>query len=159
MLNQDQIDEVWKSQISAETRSLYFADLANVYTREKQWITGASFFLSSGAAAALIGKFPAYVPLILSGLVALATAYSIALNMDSKIRTMAKLQTAWSQIADGYKRLWNHHYEDGAEAELEALQQREAEFSTLASTDAPNDPKRMGRWEDHVFRLKGLSNA
>lgn len=159
MLNQNQIDDVWKFQIYAETRSLYFADLANVYTRQKQWITGATFFLSSGAAATLIAKSPSFVPIALSVLVALATAYSIALNLDSKIRTMAKLQSAWSQIADGYKRLWNHTYADDAEVEFDELQRREAEFSELASTDAPNDPKRMERWEDHVFKLKGLSNA
>jgi len=157
MLNQDQIDDVWRWQIYAETRALYFSDLTSVYTREKQWITGASFFLASGAAATLIAKLPDVVPMVLLGLVALA--YSIALNLDSKIKTMAKLQTGWSRIADDYKRLWNHTYADDAEAELDDLQRREAEFSEIASTDAPNDPKRMERWEDHVFKLRGLSNA
>jgi hypothetical protein len=159
MLNQDQIDEVWKSQIAAETRSLYFADLTNLYTREKQWITGSSFFLSSGAAATLIGKAPVCVPIFLSVAVAIATAYSIAINLDSKLRTMAKLQTAWTQIADGYKRLWSHYYDDGAEAELEDLRHREVEFSELASINAPYDEKRLTRWEDHVFKLNGLPNA
>jgi hypothetical protein len=159
MLTQEQIEDVWKWQIYAETRSLYFADLTNFYTLQKQWITGASFFLSTGAAATLIAKSPDLVPIALSVLVAVTTAYSIAVNLDSKIRTMAKLQSAWSRIADDYKRLWNHTYADDAESELEDLQRREAEFSELASTDAPNDPKRMERWEDHVFKLKGLSNA
>lgn len=159
MLTHEQIEDVWKWQIYAETRALYFADLANLYTRQKQWITGASFFFSSGAAATVLAKSPAIVPIALSVAVALVTAYSIAVNLDSKIRTMAKLHFAWTQIADGYKRLWNHTYADDAESELEDLQRREAEFSELASTDAPNDPKRMERWEDHVFKLRGLSNA
>ncbi|MEI9969833.1 MAG: hypothetical protein WDM87_14860 [Terracidiphilus sp.] len=158
-LTQEQIDDVWEGQISAEVRSLYFADLANTFTRQKQWITGTSFFFSSGAAATLIAKLPATIPVILSLLVAIVTAYSIAINLDSKIRTMAKLQSAWAQIANDYKRVWNHTYEDDAEAELEDLQRREAEFSELAATDSPNDSKRMLRWTDHVFRLHRLENA
>jgi uncharacterized membrane-anchored protein YhcB (DUF1043 family) len=72
---------------------------------------------------------------------------------------MAKLHFAWSQIGNDYKRLWNHTYADEAEAELTDLQRRESEISELATTDAPNDPKRMQHWTDQVFKLNRLTNA
>lgn len=159
MLTEPQIADVWEGQISAEVRSLYFGDLASVYTRRKQWITGLSFFLSSGAAATLIAKLPLWFPIVLSTIVAVITAYAVAVNLDSKIRTMAKPHYAWNQIGNDYRRLWNHHYSEEAESDLVDLQRRELELSELATTDAPNDPKRMGRWQDQVFKLHRLENA
>jgi hypothetical protein len=159
MLTEDQINDVWEGQISAEVRALYFGDLASVYSTRKQWITGVSFFLSSGAAAILIAKGPVWVPIVLSTVVALVTAYAVAVNLDSKIRTMAKLHYAWTQIGNDYKRLWNHVYSDDAESELQDLLRRELEFSELAATDAPHDPKRVSRWQDQVFKLHHLEGA
>src|SRR5450432_2687578 len=108
MLTDHQIEDVWEGQISSEVRSLYFGDLAGLYSRQKQWITGLSFFLSSGAAATVVARLPAAVPVVLSTAVAVITAYSMAVNLDSKIRTMAKLHYSWNQLAKDYKRLWNH---------------------------------------------------
>jgi len=159
MLTEAQIADVWKGQIEAEVRSLYFGDLASEFTLHKQWITGLSFFLSSGAAATLIAKSPVWVPIALSTILAVITAYAVAVNLDSKIRTMAKLHFAWNQIGNDYKRLWNHTYSEEAESELVDLQRRELELSELATTDAPNDPKRMLRWTDQVFKLHRLENA
>lgn len=159
-LTDGQIDDVWKAQISAEIRSLYFADLTNSFTRQKQWITGISFFFSSGAAATLVAKVDRpWIPVALSIVVAVATAYSIAIGLDSKIRTMAKLHASWSQIASDYTMLWNHTYEDDAESQLVDLQRRETESSGLAATDAPNDSKRLLRWTDQVFRQHKLEGA
>jgi hypothetical protein len=159
MLTEPQIEDVWEGQVSAEVRSLYFGDLASVYSQRKQWITGLSFFLSSGAAATLIAKLPVWVPIALSTIVAVITAYAVAVNLDSKIRTVGKLQYAWSQIGSDYKRLWNHTYSEEAESELVDLQRRELELSEMAATDAPNDPKRMERWQDQVFKLHRLEAA
>ncbi len=159
MLTEPQIADVWEGQVSAEVRSLYFGDLASDYTRCKQWITGLSFFLSSGAAATLIAKLPVWFPIALSMIVALITAYAVAVNLDSKIRTMAKLHYAWNQIGNDYRRLWNHTYSEEAESELADIQRREMEFSELATTDAPNDPRRMLRWTNQVFKLHRLETA
>src|SRR5579862_4570910 len=114
-LTQDQISRVWENMLAAETRSLYFADLTTQYTRQKQWITGSSFFLSSGAAATLISKSPAWLPLGLAVATALVNAYAMAVNLDGRIATMAKLHSAWNQIAADYDRLWNHTYDEDAE--------------------------------------------
>src|SRR5712691_3531747 len=100
MLTEHQITDVWEGQIAAETRSLYFADLASVYSTRKQWITGISFFLSSGAAATLIAKSPVWAPTLMASLVAVITAYAVAVNLDAKIRTMAKLHYAWTSIGN-----------------------------------------------------------
>jgi hypothetical protein len=129
LLTEPQIADVWEGQISAEVRSLYFGDLASVYALRKQWITGLCFFLSSAAAATLIAKLPVWFPIALSTIVALITACAVAINLDSKIRTMAKLHYAWSQIGNDYRRLWNHTYSEEAESELGDLQRREQEFS------------------------------
>jgi len=158
-LTREQVDDVWESQLFAEVRSLYFGDLASRYSLRKQWITGLTFFLASGAAATLIAKTSAWVPITLSVIVALMNAYAVAVNLDSKIRTMAKLHYAWNQLSNDYKRLWYHHYTDEAGADLADLERRETEISELATTDAPNDAKRMERWEDHVFKLRHLESA
>jgi hypothetical protein len=76
VLNDFQINQVWENMLAAEARSLYFGDLAARYTLQKQWITGSSFFLASGAAATVVAKAPEWVPGILALFVALITAYA-----------------------------------------------------------------------------------
>jgi len=95
-------------------RALYFADLTSLLTVQKQWITGLSFFFSSGAVATLVAKGPAWIPIVLSSLVAMITPWAIAVNLDA---------------------------------------------SELAETDAPYDPVRIARWQDHVFLQYHLVSA
>jgi len=158
MLNEAQIKKVWENMLAAEARAYYFGDLAARYTKKKQWITGMSFFLSSGAAATIVAKTSTLVPLFLSLAVAVATAYAMAVNLDGKINTMAKLHTAWGRILVEYERLWNHTYEPDAEAELDRITQLEEEPSELATTDAPNDQRLLDEWQQRVFALRGLSD-
>ncbi len=158
MLTEFQTNRVWENMLAAETRALYFGDFATRYTRRKQWITGASFFLSSGAAATIIAKSPLWVPLVLALVSALATAYAMAVNLDRRIATMAKLHSAWNQIATEYDRLWNHTNDEDAETQLESIMEKEKEPSELATTDAPNDQKLLAQWQDRVFSLYHLTN-
>lgn len=158
MLNEFQINRVWESMLAAEARSLYFGDLASRYTRRKQWITGTSFFLASGAAASLIAKAPSWVALVMALVVAALTAYAMAVNLDGSIGTMAKLHYSWSGIASEYDRLWNHTYQEDAESELYRIMEREKESSELATTDAPNDQQLLGKWQDQVFKLYRLTD-
>jgi hypothetical protein len=158
-LTEDQVADLWDRRISAEVRSLYFADLANVLSQRKQWMTGISFFLSSGAAATLLAKQPTWVAIVLSIVVALLAAYSFALNLDLKIKTYGKLHSSWGQLSADYARLWNHTYSDSAEQELDELIQRELALSELAAMDAPNDESRMERWQNRVFELYHLKTS
>jgi hypothetical protein len=157
-LTQDQISRVWENMLAAETRSLYFGDLTTRFTRQKQWITGLSFFLSSGAAATLISKAPDSVPLVLAVATAVITAYAMAVNLDGRIATMAKLHSSWNQIATDYDRLWNHAYDEDAESQLEAIFGRERDSSELAAADAPNKPKLLAQWQQRVFALHQLKD-
>ena len=156
MLNEFQITRAWDNLLAAETRALYFGDLASRYTRRKQWITGLSFFGSSAAAATLVAKAPAWVPLLLAVVVAVATAYAMAINLDRRMATMAKLHSSWSRIAGDYEHLWNHANDEDAEHQLETIIEREKEPSELATTDAPNDQTLLGEWQDRVFKLRRL---
>ena len=156
MLNEFQVLRVWENMLNAESRSLYFGDLAARYTRQKQWITGLAFFLTSGAAATIIGKSPSFIPIILSLIVAGVTAYSIALNLDGKITSMARFHSAWSRIAAEYDYLWNHSYEADAELRMAKIIDQEREPSELATTEAPNDQKLLGEWQNRVFELHHL---
>ena len=158
-LNENQIASVWERRIGSEVRSLYFGDLANIDSRVKQILNGSIFFLSSGAAATVIAKMNPSVPIILSLLVACASAYTIAVNLDAKIRTMAKLHYSWNQLASEYERLWDHNYEDDAEDQLNILIKREEDLSEVATTDAPNDQKKMGYWQDWVQKRYDLTAA
>jgi len=157
VLNEFQINRVWENMLAAETRSLDFGDLASRSARQKQWITGLSFFFSSGAAATIIAKSPQWIPLLLALMVAAATAYAMAVNLDRRIATMAKLHLAWSQIATDYDRLWNHAADDDAEECLEKIIEREKEPSELATTDAPNNQKLLEKWQNRVFSLYHLT--
>lgn len=158
-LTEDQVADLWDRRISAEVRSLYFADLANVLSTRKQWITGLSFFLSSGAAATLIGKGPVWVPIVLSTFVAVITAYSVAVNLDASIKTLSKLHNSWGQLSNEYARLWNHAYAENADEEFEELILRDLELSESATADAPNDQARLARWQERVFQLHHLESA
>jgi hypothetical protein len=144
--------------LAAETRSLYFGDLASRYTLQKQWITGVSFFLSSGAAATIIAKSPEWISAVLAVGVAVATAYSMAVNLDGQIKTMVKLYSSWDRVAADYCRLWSRTYADDAESQMYEIMQRARESSELATTDAPNDQKLLGKWEGRVFALHGLTD-
>ncbi len=159
MLTQEEITSLWERMLSAEVRALYFADLANRYTQQKQWITGASFFLASGAAASLLGKLPTWVPLLLSCVTALLSAYSVARGLDGATRTMAKFHSAWSELAAQYDTLWNHTHTESASTQLHQLISKEIELSTQAATEAPNLQDRMGFWQDHVLRQRHLLPA
>jgi len=157
VLSEFQINQVWENMLAAEARSLYFGDLAFRYTRRKQWITGASFFLSSGAAATVVAKAPEWVPGLLALLVALVTAYSMAVNLDGKIKTMSVLHASWNSIATDYSRLWSHTYSDDAEEQLYEIIERAKEASELATTEAPNDQELLAKWQDRVFALHNLT--
>ncbi len=159
MLAENQITSVWERQISAEVRSLYFAELASNYSKKKQIITGTVFFFSSGAAAALIAKAPAWVPTVLSITVAAVTAYTIAINLDMTIRNLSKFHLGWSELATGYENLWNNIYSGDAELTYESLVRRERDLSELAATDAPNNQERLAYWQDQVFRQHHLVGA
>lgn len=159
MLSEDQITDVWERQISAEVRSLYFAELTNQYSRKKQWITFTTLFLSFSAAGSLLARSPIWVPTTLSVLVAVITAYTIAINLDLTIRSTSKLQSAWSELAFDYARLWDNTYADDAQQTLSALARRERELSDLGATDAPHHPKRVEYWQDYVLRQRNLVPA
>ncbi len=146
MLTDAQTDKVWQEMYAAEVCSMYFGDLTVTYSQRKQFLSGLSFFLSSGAAASVIGHAPAWVPIVTASVSALASAYSIAVGLDRKAATMAKLQVQWSQIASDLDRLWNHWYDDDAEEVLVDIQKRMRDASQLGSSEAPNDEKRMEKW-------------
>jgi hypothetical protein len=156
MLNERQVMNVWQGLLAAETRTFYFADLTSRYTRRKQVLTGLSFFLSSGAAASILAKGPAWIPLVQALFIAAATAYSMVMNLDGRIATMAKLHATWSEIATLYDRLWNHAADADAEQHLDAIIEREKAPSELAATSAPNNQALLRKWQDHVFAMYQL---
>lgn len=86
------------------------------------------------------------------------TAYSIAVGLDRRAATMAKLQYSWSQIASDFERFWNHWYEDDAAAQLDEILKQSREASTWGSTEAPYDEELMLKWQDHVNTQYGITN-
>jgi hypothetical protein len=159
MLNEEQISTTWEEMLNAETRALYFVDLASRLNRQKQFITFVSFFFSSAAAATIAAKAPDLAPLTMAAIVAILTAYSIAVGLDRKLATMVKLHCAWNRVASDYKRLWNHVHDDEAERVFEEIDQRTSDLSEMAVTDAPNNQKLLDKWQQQVFRQYHLTNA
>ena len=160
VLNEGQTRRVWEKMVEAEVRSFYFADLASRYTRYKQIISGATFFLSSGAAASVIGRSPNWVPVVLALLSALASAYSIAVGLDRRASALAKLHADWNALQSGYERLWNHWYEDSAEQTWEELRKQAHSVSDRATTEAPRpDDKLIDEWAKTVYSRYGQAAA
>jgi hypothetical protein len=159
MLNEGQINTTWEEMLNAETRSLYFADLASRFNREKQAITFISFFLSSAAATTIGAKAPDWIPLTMAAIVAVLSAYSIAIGLDRKVATMVKLHCSWNKVASDYKHLWNHVHDDEAERLFEEIDQRTSDLSEMATTDAPNNQKLLDKWQQQIFRQYHLTNA
>ena len=157
MLTENQVGRVWQRMFEAEVRSLYFADLAARHSRRKRIITGVIFFLSSGAAAALVGALPALIPIALSLIVAILTAYSIAVNLDMRISTLSKLHYEWNRLDSEYERLWHHWRDDDAEDVLDDLVKRASDVSVIA-TEFPVDEEQIGKWTKFVqSRLSRVS--
>ena len=148
----EQTTAIWEKRIEAEVRSYYFAALAESYTKRKQWLTGSSFFLSSGAAATIVAKSPDYIPIIMALVSALCNAYSIATALDRRISTLAKLKNEWSSLAAEYENLYYHWFDDDSEQVFNELVKRGRDASQLGSTDAaPYNPELMKKWEEWVF--------
>jgi hypothetical protein len=158
MLTEAEANRVWEHMFGAEVRSLYFGDLASRYTMYKQISTGISFFFSSGAAAS-IAAGSHWIPLIMSVISALSGAYSIAVGLDRKAATMAKLHSSWYELATGYEKLWNHWRSEDAEVSYAELVNRERDVSQMATTEAPNDQKLLGKYQDVVLKQHHLGNA
>ncbi len=155
-LNENQITTAWERLISAETYALYFGSLASRYSRQQQVVTFLAFLFSSAAAVIALSKLPFWVPTFFSVIVAAATAYSVALGLENKIRTMAKLHYSWLAVGQEYTELWERTWSDEAEAMLYALMHRERDLSTLATTEAPNDESMMVKSQEQVFRMHHL---
>ena len=150
MLTEDQAKRVWERMVESEVRSLYFGDLASKNTTRKQIIVGVSFFLSSGAFAALVGHLPPLVPTFCTLIAALLMAYSMAVDMGRRIGTLTKLHCQWNTLFVEYERLWNHWQDEDAEQILERLVRRANEVSELGM-EMPNDEKSIQKWARIVY--------
>ena len=74
------------------------------------------------------------------------------IRLDSKIRTMAKLQYGCNQLAIDYEQLWNHQRREDAEEQLNLLVTRDTDLSALATNDVLNDQKNLEYWQTKVRR-------
>jgi hypothetical protein len=151
MLTEGQTNRVWEKAVEAEVRSLYFADLAAYYTRNKQIITALSFLLSSGAAATVAAHASWFFPFTTAAISALLSGYSIAVGLDRKAATMAKLHSSWNELHAGYERLWYHWSDDNAEARFEELLKQDRDASETGTLEAPYDESRFDKWTHLVY--------
>jgi hypothetical protein len=162
MLSEAQLDELWRDMLAAETRSYYFADLAERVTRRKQWITGSILLLSSGAAVSLMSEMSRWVASSMSLVIAGLTVYTVSTGLDEQTLKLQGLHSDWNRIHDDYRRLWCHTYEESAEGELEAIRVRERDASARAATGVTTNMKLVGKWQDQVnarYSPKGLNAA
>jgi len=149
-LTETEAGSVWRRMAEAEVRSLYFANLASRYNRQKQIITGISFFLSTSAAATLIAKLPPWVPVAFSVIVAIVTAYAMAVGLDRRIVTLTKLHYQWNQLSAEYEHLWNHWADPDANEALDELLKKARDASESA-TEMPYDEGLINKWAKLVY--------
>lgn len=151
MLSKSQTDLVWNYMLEAEVRACYFGDLTTKYQRKKETITFTTFFLSTGAAAALIAKLPSWIPIMLALVTSAATTYAIAFGLDRKVAALSQLHSQWMRIASDYEYLYHHWSAPDAEELLNDIQVREKQASETATMDAPYIRKLLDHWADHVY--------
>jgi hypothetical protein len=157
-LSQNQTNRVWQLMFEAEVRSLYFGELTSRYTTLRQIITGASLFLSSGAAATIAAKTPSYIPIILASVTAVLSAYAIAVGLDRKIAALGKLHGTWHNLQTSYENLWNHWFEDDADELYEKLRIEERSASE-AGLEMPYQPTRLKKWMEFTSGRYKLNAA
>lgn len=137
--------------LAAEMRSLYFGELATRATSKKQWVTGSSLLLSSGAAAAFLTELPSWIASAMALVVAGLSAYCFA-RLDPAVVALVQLHAAWGRIHDDYESLWNHMYADDAEQKWQAIQERERSASELGVAAAPYKRQMLDKWHAWVVR-------
>ena len=154
-----EVNRVWERMVEAETRSMYFADLASRYTKRKQFLNATVFFLTSGAAATIYAKQADWVPILASSAAAIITAYQVAFNLDKLIASLVKLHLLWNELHCDSERLWQHCYEEDAERVRDDIQRRSRQASELG-TEMPYNRKLLRKWEDQVnAQYAGQANA
>ncbi len=151
MLTQPQIDTVWQSKMTAEARANYFGDLASRESFIKRVLTFVSFIGSSSAFVTILVKHP-NIAAAQALLVAIANGYSIAINQDSRIKTLGKLHLQWLQLEHSYDRLWSHTYDEDPESALDECLRREVDLSETAATEVNHNEKRWVKWLDIVHK-------
>src|SRR6266481_3185529 len=149
LLTENETSLAWRNGLEAEIRSLYFGEQAVRYTKRKQFITGLSFFLSSGTVGTLLASSPKWIPTTLALMVTAMSAYSMAVGLDRRVNTISKLHSEWNHLQSEYENLWNHWYEDEAQKTLSGLLKRGRDASQIA-TELPYDPKAIKKWEEFV---------
>ena len=147
---ENEAGQVWQAMREARVRSLYFGDMLSRYSRRKQWVQGVSLGFSSGAVIAALGDALPELVSALAAIVAIANAWSISVNLDQKILTLAALRTSWETLRIEYSELWSNWYEDNATGRFAALQRRGNDLGMVASSGAPWNRKAVTRWERFV---------
>jgi hypothetical protein len=106
----------------------------------------------------LIGSGPKWIPTVLASIVAVLSAYSIAVGLDRRISTVCKLHAEWNHLTSEYESLWDHWYDNEAERTLKDLLKRGRDASQIA-TELPYNEKAIEQWEKVVKeRLKEPDN-
>ena len=60
-------------------------------------------------------------------------------------------------MASNYERIWENPYTAESEALYRQLEEKVRDLLTM--TEAPNDQKRMAKWEDRVLELRNVQGV
>ncbi len=157
MLNDSQYKRTWDHMLGAEVRAFYFAEMTDRCATLKRAFTFLTFLLSSGAAATITAKLPALVPIILSLVTAAITAYSVAVDLDGRVKAASKLHETWSNIAFGFDDLRGSPDASDADEKYQELMRRDLEASVAGTTSVPYEKRRVEKWAAHVYASHGVS--
>ncbi|HWZ42934.1 MAG TPA: hypothetical protein VNW97_05635 [Candidatus Saccharimonadales bacterium] len=162
MLSDFQINDLWEQWISAETRSLYFAEMGRRYSLWQNALIWTTLLLASGATVTLISdwlpKEYAWIKPALTALTAALSFLSIVMQNPKKYADCADLHFKWNRLAGEYKTLWNETYADDSAAILARLNDKGADLSKTGMWIA-NKKRMLLKWEDHVLRQHGVPAA
>ena len=151
-------NDVWTRMIHAEVRSGYFGDLAARYTRHRQVISGLSLLLGSAAFGSFWADSPQVAPWF-GLIIAVSHAYAVAVGLDKRATTAARLYVEWSRLGAEYNWLWHHWWEPEAERAYDELIARARSLSETATTETPTDDRLLSEWIDRVYALYAPASA
>jgi len=160
MLSEFQISDVWEQWISAETRSLYFAEMGRRYNLWQNLLTWATLFLASGATATFLSDWLpveyGWVKPVLTALAAALSGLSLVMQNQKKYADCADLHFKWNRLAEEYKALWNETYSEAAASTLAGLNGKAAELSKSGIWIGYKE-KTLLKWENHVLQQHGVA--
>ncbi len=143
---------IWDARVLAHASHRYFAEVGDRYKRLAQWLEGLQLLLSSGAAAAIIAKWP-QVSLVVGLAAAFASIGQTVLTPGVKAIGAAGAGRYWQLRSKQWDLVWLELNEGDGQIDLERYKREHALDVEFEEPDLPYNRKISARVQEEAIRL------